>query len=62
MSKGFGNPLVVAPTGAGKSMMITMYCARAIEQWGDTRCLVLAHVKELIEQNAAAYGAVARSV
>ena len=58
---GFGNPLVVAPTGAGKSVMIAMYCAQAVERYPGTKVMVLAHVKELIEQNAQAYGMVAQT-
>lgn len=45
-----GNPCIVLPTGAGKSLVIGMI-ARDTVQWGG-RCLVLAHRKELLEQNA----------
>lgn len=45
-----GNPCIVLPTGAGKSLVIGMI-ARDTVSWGG-RCLVLAHRKELIEQNA----------
>ncbi len=45
-----GNPLIVLPTGAGKSLVIAMLCKQAIEFGG--RVVVLAHRKELISQNA----------
>lgn len=45
-----GNPCIVLPTGAGKSLVIAML-ARDVVAWGG-RCLVLAHRKELLEQNA----------
>lgn len=46
------NPCVVLPTGAGKSVVIARIVADAVTRWGG-RCLILAHVKELLEQNAA---------
>ena len=45
-----GNPLIVLPTGAGKSLVIAMLIEQAIEY--DARVIVLQHRKELIEQNA----------
>jgi len=45
-----GNPLVVLPTGAGKSLVIAMICQQAVE-FG-ARVVVLQHRKELIAQNA----------
>lgn len=45
-----GNPCIELPTGAGKSLVIGMMI-RDILAWGG-RALVLAHRKELIEQNA----------
>lgn len=45
-----GNPLVVLPTGAGKSPCIGALCQGAMQR--DGRVLVLQHRKELIEQNA----------
>lgn len=44
-----GNPLIVLPTGAGKSLVIAMLCRQAIEFGG--RVVVLQHRKELIVQN-----------
>lgn len=47
-----GNPCVVLPTGSGKSHVIAALCKNAVQQWPDTRILMLTHVKELTEQNA----------
>ena len=47
-----GNPCLVLPTGAGKSLIIAALCRDAIQQWPETRILMMSHVKELIEQNA----------
>ena len=46
-----GNPLVVMPTGTGKSVVIAGFIREAIAAYGDTRVLVLTHVRELIQQN-----------
>lgn len=46
-----GNPLVVMPTGTGKSLVIADFCKRAITQYPSTKIMMLTHVKELIEQN-----------
>jgi DNA repair protein RadD len=46
-----GNPLLVMPTGSGKSPVIGSLCQTAIEKYGG-RVIVLAHRKELLEQNA----------
>lgn len=45
------NPCVVAPTGAGKSVIIAQLVMDVVTRW-DGRVLLLAHVKELLEQNA----------
>lgn len=47
-----GNPVVVLPTGAGKSVVIAELCREAVERFAG-RVLVLAHRRELLEQNAA---------
>lgn len=47
------HPLIVLPTGAGKSLTMAELCRRAME-WPETRICVLAHRGELIEQNAEA--------
>lgn len=45
-----GNPVVVLPTGAGKSLVIAMMCQQCLEFGG--RVIVLAHRKELLQQTA----------
>jgi DNA repair protein RadD len=51
-SAGRGNhPIIVAPTGAGKSLIIAKLIEDALS-FPETRVMVLAHVKELLEQNA----------
>lgn len=52
LSKHQGHPCLVAPTGSGKSHIVAALCKDAIQQWPETRILMLTHVKELIEQNA----------
>lgn len=47
-----GHPCMVLPTGAGKSIIIAELCRDALQQWPETRILMLTHQKELIEQNA----------
>lgn len=49
-----GNPLVVLPTGAGKSLTLAAFIKGAIEQYPGTRIIVLTHVRELIQQDVAA--------
>lgn len=45
------NPIVVAPTAAGKSICIALYCESMLKQWPQCRFAMLTHQKELIEQN-----------
>jgi DNA repair protein RadD len=45
------NPIIVAPTGSGKSLIIAHLIKDAMTYPG-TRVLILTHVKELLEQNA----------
>lgn len=45
------NPCVVAPTASGKSLMMAQIVTDAVTRWRG-RVLLLAHVKELLEQNA----------
>lgn len=47
-----GNPIVVMPTGTGKSIVIARFSQRALQEYPQTTILCLTHVKELIEQNA----------
>jgi len=48
-----GNPCIVMPTGSGKSHIVAALCKDALQTWPETQILMLTHVKELIEQNAA---------
>lgn len=46
-----GNPALVLPTGSGKSPLMAAIARQAVEQWGG-RVGILAHVQELVSQNA----------
>lgn len=46
------NPVIVLPTGAGKSLVIAQLASDAVTRFGG-KVLILAHRKELLEQNAA---------
>lgn len=52
LGKNKGNPCLVLPTGAGKSHIVAALCKDALQNWPETRVLMLTHVKELLEQNA----------
>ena len=45
------NPCVVLPTGTGKSLVLAQLATDAVTLW-QARVIILAHVKELLEQNA----------
>jgi superfamily II DNA or RNA helicase len=45
------NPVVVIPTGGGKTPCMAEMCRQAVERWNG-RVLVLSHSKELISQSA----------
>ena len=45
------NPCVVIPCGCGKSVVLAQIAKDAVEKWNG-RVLILAHVKELLEQNS----------
>ncbi|MFZ2873198.1 MAG: DEAD/DEAH box helicase family protein [Phycisphaerales bacterium] len=45
------NPCVVIPTGGGKTPVIATICRDAVTRWNG-RVVILAHVKELLEQAA----------
>lgn len=47
------HPLIVAPTGSGKSVILAALCSEAVE-WPGTRVCVVTHRKELVEQDARA--------
>ncbi len=48
---GKGNPLIVVPTGAGKSHIIAMFCKQVLDKWSDQRLLILTHVDTIIRQD-----------
>lgn len=48
-----GHPLVLMPTGTGKSVVIALFLLRMLLKYGGTRALVLTHVETLISQNFA---------
>ena len=45
------NPCIVLPTGTGKAHCLAQIATDAVERWSG-RVLILAHVKELLQQNA----------
>jgi DNA repair protein RadD len=47
-----GHPLIVAPTGTGKSLIIAALIQRVLAAYPTARVMMLTHVKELIQQNA----------
>lgn len=49
-----GNPLIVLPTGTGKSVVIAEFIRGVFQAWPDSRVMMLTHVRELIAQNYAA--------
>ena len=50
-SAGGGNPLVVLPTGAGKSLVIATIVKELLAKWPDMRIGMVTHSRELIAQN-----------
>lgn len=47
-----GNPLIVAPVGSGKSLLIAEFIRRACSFYPNTYFLVVSHVTELLTQDA----------
>jgi len=47
-----GHPLIVAPVGAGKSLMIAELVKQIHQQAAHTKVVIVTHVKELLVQNA----------
>jgi DNA repair protein RadD len=50
---GKGNPLIVIPTGAGKSLVQAIFIKEVLDRWPNQKILCLAHRKELLQQNFA---------
>ncbi|WP_223425437.1 DEAD/DEAH box helicase [Tateyamaria pelophila] len=48
-----GNPVVVLPTAAGKSLVAAAFIEGVLKAWPDQRILIVTHVRELIAQNHA---------
>lgn len=46
-----GSPLIVLPTGAGKSLVLATICKELVENYPDMRILNVTHVRELIIGN-----------
>jgi DNA repair protein RadD len=46
-----GNPLVVVPTGGGKSLIMAAFIREVLEAAPGERILIVTHVRELIRQN-----------
>lgn len=46
------NPVLVLPTGTGKSVIIAYIIQRAVQTWKGVKVLMLTHVGELVKQNA----------
>lgn len=44
-------PIVVAPTGSGKSLIIAAFCKRVCTETSNVRIMIVTDVKELISQN-----------
>lgn len=46
-----GNPLIVMPTGTGKSLVAALFMQECERMWKGTRIILVTHVQELIEQD-----------
>lgn len=46
-----GNPLIVCPTGSGKSVIQASFIKTIFQWWPNQKIMLLTHVKELLEQN-----------
>lgn len=53
-ANGKNAPLIVTPTGSGKSVILAEFIRRACTEHHDTHILVVTHVKELVDQDAKA--------
>lgn len=58
LGSGKDAPLIVTPTGSGKSVILGGFIKRALYDHPDTHILVVTHVKELVEQDAKAIRAI----
>ena len=46
-----GQPLIVVPTGGGKSHIMAMFVSRIINSWADQKVLIISHVDKILEQD-----------
>ena len=46
-----GNPVLVLPVAAGKSIIVAQLVRELLQSWPNLRVMMLTHVKELISQN-----------
>lgn len=46
-----GNPLIVLPTGSGKSLVMAALCQELLRDYPNLRIGIVTHVRELIKQN-----------
>lgn len=56
LANGESGICLVIPTGGGKTIVMADMIHRWLTEWPTTRVLVLAHTKELVEQNASKFG------
>ncbi len=56
-----GNPVVVIPTGGGKTPVLATLASHAVREW-QGRVLIISHVKELLEQSADKLSAIAPDI
>lgn len=55
MRQGQSGVCLIIPTGGGKTIVMADMIHRWLTQWPETRVAVLAHTKELVEQNASKF-------
>lgn len=55
MRQGKSGVCLIIPTGGGKTIVMADMIHRWLMRWPDTRVLVMAHTKELVEQNASKF-------
>ena len=46
-----GDPLVVAPTGSGKTIILSSFCQEVMDRWPGQKILIISHVKEILGQD-----------
>lgn len=51
VAAGKGDPVLVYPTGVGKSVILALIITHCLKNWPGTRSMVLTHSKELIQQD-----------